>query len=625
VDVLEGLNPEQRRAAEAVRGPVCILAGAGSGKTTTITRRIAHQVATETFEPGQILAVTFTDKAATVMKTRLAALGVPGVSARTFHSAALAQLRYFAPDRVGKILPTKALMLRQIGNTLPAPFKFRPAGDLATEIEWAKSQRIAAADYRRELGSHEPPIPEDLMARVYLEYERRKAERGEIDFEDLLELTVRLHESDSQVRSTFRDRYRAFTVDEYQDVNLLQQTLLELWLGDRDDVCVVGDDYQSIYGFTGASPRWLLGVEARFPQAEVVRLESNYRSTPEVLELANRLVPLLEGAEKVLRPTRSSGPAPLAEPFATAEDEDEWVAAQVKRLAGEGIAYEEMAVLGRTNARLADFEESFHDAGIPFQGSSLLSRDAARRMLRQLERDSSAGIAERVRAMAVEAGMLYALPDKLGEREQTRQADLARLVRLAAELDDGELTGAGFVAELRQRFDPGGQSARGVHLMTYHRAKGLEFDAVFLPRLEEKELPTKLARTDAEIAEERRLFYVGITRARRHLALSWSRNASPFLAELGLDRRQAPASARPARREVVTAADPELYGALAEWRKQRAKSEEVPAYIVFHNAVLAAIADAKPRSIGELAEVAGVGPTKLERYGDEVLEVVAAA
>ena len=233
------------------------------------------------------------------------------------------------------------------------------------------------------------------MARVYLEYERRKAERGEIDFEDLLELTVRLHESDSQVRATFRDRYRAFTVDEYQDVNLLQQTLLELWLGDRDDVCVVGDDYQSIYGFTGASPRWLLGVEARFPQAEVVRLESNYRSTPEVLELANRLVPLLEGAEKVLRPTRSSGPAPLVERFATAEDEDEWVAAQVKRLAAEGIAYEEMAVLGRTNARLADFEESFHDAGHPVPGlvAALARRrpaDAAPARARLVGRDRRA-------------------------------------------------------------------------------------------------------------------------------------------------------------------------------------------------------------------------------------------
>ena len=203
------------------------------------------------------------------MKSRLAALGVAGRRRRGRSIRPRSRSSTTSrPTAVGRILPTKALLLRQIANTLPAPFKFRPAGDLATEIEWAKAQRIAAADYRRELGSHEPPIPADLMARVYREYERRKAERGEIDFEDLLELTVRLHESDAQVRATFRDRYRAFTVDEYQDVNLLQQTLLELWLGDRDDLCVVGDDYQSIYGFTGASPRWLLGVEARFPQAD---------------------------------------------------------------------------------------------------------------------------------------------------------------------------------------------------------------------------------------------------------------------------------------------------------------------------------------------------------------------
>jgi DNA helicase II / ATP-dependent DNA helicase PcrA len=623
VDVLDGLNPEQRRAAETVRGPVCILAGAGSGKTTTITRRIAQQVATGTFKPGEILAVTFTDKAATVMRSRLAALGVSGASARTFHSAALAQLHHFAPSSVGRILPTKALLLRQIANSLPAPFKFRPAGDLATEIERAKAQRIGPGEYRRSLGAHSPPIPADLMESVYREYERRKAARGEIDFEDLLELAIRLHESDPQVRSTFRDRYRAFTVDEYQDVNLLQQTLLELWLGDRDDLCVVGDDYQSIYGFTGASPGWLLGVEARYPRAEVVRLESNYRSTSEVLALANRLVPRLEGAEKVLRATSGSGPEPLLRGFADADAEDEWIAGEAKRLHATGVAFEEMAVLGRTNARLADYEEAFHDAGIPFQGSSLLERDAARRMLRMLERDGSTGVAARVRALAEEAGLLYSLPDKLGEREQTRQADLARLVRLAAELDDGAMRCDEFAAELRRRFDPGANGARGVHLLTYHRSKGLEFDAVFLPRLDEKELPTKLAK-DEDVPEERRLLYVGITRARHSLAITWSRKPSIFIGELGVDLRAAAPPAR-AKREAVTAADPELFDALAAWRKQRAKVEEVPAYIVFHNSVLAAIADAKPRSLSELATVAGVGPSKLERYGDEVLEVVAAA
>jgi DNA helicase-2/ATP-dependent DNA helicase PcrA len=622
VEVLEGLNPEQCRAAEAVCGPVCILAGAGSGKTTTITRRIAHQVETGAFASSQILAVTFTEKAAGVMKSRLAALGVPGIAARTFHSAALAQLHHFSPGVVGRILPTKALTLRQIANGLPPPFKFRPAADLATEIEWAKNERVGAGEYRARLGDHEPPIPEDLMARVYAEYERRKEGRGEIDFEDLLELAIRLHEGNAEVRSVFRDRYRAFTVDEYQDVNLLQQTLLDLWLGDRDDLCVVGDDYQSIYGFTGASPRWLLGVASRYPHAAVVRLEENYRSSPEVLELANLLVPRLGGAEKVLRATQASGPAPVVRPFAGPDEEDAWLAGEIKRLAADGTALEEIAVLARTNARLADFEEAFHDAGIPFQGSSLLEREAARRMLKLLERDDSTDLAERVRALAVEAGMLYSLPDKLGERELTRQADLSRLVRLAEELEEssngsGELTCAAFAAELRRRYDPGSREVRGVHLLTYHRAKGLEFDAVYLPRLDEKELPTRLTRTAAERDEERRLFYVGITRARRYLAVTWSRDPSPFIAELGVETRPARVERKP-----VEIADPELYDALAAWRKERAKAESVPAYVVFHNTTLAAIAGAKPRSIHELASVPGIGPTKIERYGDDVLAVV---
>ena len=624
MEALEGLNAEQKAAVEAVRGPVCILAGAGSGKTTTITRRIARQVETGAFRPGEILAVTFTDRAAAVMKTRLATLGVSGVAARTFHSAALAQLHHFSPVSVGRILPAKALLLRQIANALPPPYRFRPAGDLATEIERAKNQRIGPDSYRARLEGHEPPIPPDLMARVYREYESRKARRGEIDFEDVLELAIRLHEGDERVRATFRDRYRAFTVDEYQDVNLLQKTLLDLWLGGRDDLCVVGDDYQSIYAFTGASPQWLLGVETRYPHAAVIRLESNYRSTPEVLELANRLVPRLGGAEKVLRPTVGTGLPPAIRPFADVDAEDGWIAAEVRRLAREGTPLEEMALLARTNARLADFEEVFHDAGIPFQGSSLLERDAARRLLRLLERDGSTGVAARVRMLAEEAGLLYTVPDKLGEREQTRQADLARLVRLAADLDDGGLTCAGFAAELRRRYDPGGEGARGVNLLTYHRAKGLEFDAVFLPRLDDRELPSRLARTREERDEERRLFYVGITRARRFLSLTWSRAPSPFLDELGIDLRAGRAPAKVEKRPAAVAADPLLYEALAAWRKRRASSEAVPPYVVFHNSVLAAIADARPRSRAELARIAGVGPAKLDRYGDDVLALVAA-
>ncbi len=614
VDPLAGLNPEQRRAAEAVRGPVCILAGAGTGKTTTITRRIAQQVISRAFEPGQVLAVTFTDKAAGELKARLVALGVQRVQASTFHSAALRQLRFFAPGEVGRILPSKVLLLRQIANALPAPYKFRPAGDLATEVEWAKNRRVGPEAYRNEVSRREPPIPADLMLRVYREYERRKAAEGAIDFEDLLERAVLLFERDEGARATFQAQYRAFTVDEYQDVNLLQQSLLDLWLGDRDDLCVVGDDYQSIYAFTGASARHLLDVPGRFPQALVVRLEENYRSTPEVLGLANRLVPGLGGAEKVLSPTRESGPPPLVQPFPTPAAEGAAIVAELRRLE---LSPEDVAILCRTNARLTDFEELLHDAGVPFQGASLLDRDAARRITRRLERAVDAPAGEAVRGAALEAGWLPVLPEKLGERELVRQTDLARLVSLA-EGFAGDA--AGFVADLRRRFDSGGAAARGVHLLTFHRAKGLEFEAVFLPCLQEKELPARQAKTDAEVAEERRLLYVGLTRAKRSLWLSWSGKPSRFLRELGGPAVSAGAGPRAADAEWTAAAQ-----RLREWRLERARADGVPPYVVFHDSVLRAIADAGPASLGELSQISGVGPAKLDRYGVDVLGVLAAA
>src|SRR2546430_4247085 len=329
--IFAGLNPEQRRAVETVRGPVCILAGAGSGKTTTITRRIGNQVASGVFTAREILAVTFTDKAATEMRARLAALGVQGVTARTFHSAALAQLREHGGE-LGKIFPSKALALRQIGNTLPPPYKFRPAGDLATEVEWAKNRRLTPAIYLAGLGEHEPPIQSELMLRVFGRYEDQKAERGLVDFEDLLELTIRLFDREPAVLAEVRARYRAFTVDEYQDVNLLQQTLLERWLGSGDELCAVGDDYQSIYAFTGATPEYLLGLPARYPHAAVIRLEANYRSSPEVLGLANRIVPSLGGATKVLRATLGAGPTPDVLSFPTREAEVAFVVERVRKL-----------------------------------------------------------------------------------------------------------------------------------------------------------------------------------------------------------------------------------------------------------------------------------------------------
>jgi len=596
--VLAGLNPEQRRAAELVRGPVCILAGAGTGKTTTITRRIANQVATGAFAPGEVLAVTFTDKAAGGMRSRLAALGADGVQARTFHSAALAQLRHFDPDAVGKILPSKALTLRHIANSLPAPFKFRPAGDLATEIEWARNRRITPERYRDSLGDHVPPIPDDLMLRVYQRYEEAKRTQGLTDFEDLLELTIRLYEERADAAATFRERYRSFTVDEYQDVNLLQQTLLERWLGDRDELCAVGDDNQAIYGFTGASPAYLLALPERFPGAAVVRLEQNYRSTAQVLALANRLAP-------ALRTELPGGPEPVLRPLVTIEVEAAFV---VERIRAANCPLEEIAILCRTNARLADFEQALHEAGIPFQGASLLGRDAARFLLRRLREDEGS-VAEQVRMLAVQQGWLETPPEGLGEREQIRQDDLTRLVRLAESLAPESV--AAFRSELERRFGSSGAERRGVHLLTFHAAKGLEFDVVFLPRLEERELPAKQAKTDEQIAEERRLLYVGITRAKRELVITWVKKQSRFLGELGVGE---------ARSEP-----PPGFDALKAWRLARARQDDVPAYLVFHNSTLEEIAARRPATLGELGAVPGVGPAKLERYGEGVLAALAEA
>ena len=621
--VFDGLNREQRRAVEAVRGPVVILAGAGSGKTTTITRRIAWQVATGTFAAPELLAVTFTDKAAGEMRSRLARLGVDGIRARTFHASALQQLHYFGRGP-GGVLPSKALMLRHLANSLPRPYRFRPAADIATELEWAKNRRIPADRYE-ELAAERSaaPLPPDLMGRIYREYERRKAGRGLVDFEDLLELCIRMYDEDANALAEFRSRCRAITVDEFQDVNLLQSVLLERWLGPRDELCVVGDDYQAIYGFTGASPQHLLRMRDRFSEATVVTLEDNYRSTPQVLALANELTPRLGGAPKTLRAVRPDGPEPDVRPCASRDEETAFVLERIKALASEGVPYDEIALLFRLNARSEPWEEALADAELPYQvrGGPFLARPAARRLRQVLGGSSSTAVADEVRRAAVDEGWAQGEElERVGEAEATRQHDLGSLVALARQLDDGIRTVASFFAELDARFGEG-SDGQGVHLLTYHRAKGLEFDAVFLPALEERELPVRQAKTEDAVAEERRLLYVGITRAKRHLALTWSAEAKPsrFLAELGVEL------ARRAKPRAVNLEElPPSFTALREWRLKRAKQDGVPAYVVFHDTTLAEIAERSPRTRGELATVSGVGPTKLERYADDVLAALEA-
>ena len=641
-DPLEGLNSAQRQAAEAVRGPVAILAGAGTGKTTTITHRIANQVGSGAFEPRQVLAVTFTQKAAGELKRRLSELGVlTDVEARTFHASALRQLSSLWPRFTGRDLPevlnTKAQILNPIANGLPGAYRFLPRRELAGEIEWAKNRLVNPAGYLEaiEAEGRTPPLPPDLMQRTFKAYERTKGDHR-MDFEDMLLMLVRLLEDETDAARLVHERFHTFTIDEYQDVNPLQQALLDRWLGGRDELCVVGDDYQTIYTFTGASPESLLTFPDRYPNATVVRLEANYRSSPQVLTVANALARSLGGFHKTLHATRADGTNPTARALPDANSEVAFVVSEAARLRESGMPWEQIAVLYRINARSEAFEEAFAAAGVPYQvrDGSFLRRPGPRGAIVRLQRvgdtdDVEAAVVQVTDAIGYSAN---GLGDDAGEEEASRQADLGRLRALATEYAGAagpEASVAAFLLELEHRF-AAEREGRGVQLMTYHRAKGLEFDAVFLPRLLDGELPYRARRSEADPDEERRLLYVGITRAREHLFLSWPREPrstpSQFLLEIGVVKPEATRPVQEARRRrapvAAGAGRGPLFDRLKEWRRVRASTDGVPAYVIFHDTTLAEIAERKPHDWADLASVPGIGPAKLERYADEVLAIV---
>ncbi len=649
---------------------------------------------TGAFSPDSLLAVTFTRKAAEEMKARLVRLGVEGVRAMTFHAAALGQLSSFHPEAVGTVLKTKAEILVPLARSLPPPHKFTPVADLASEIESAKNQRITPARYESSLVEHVPPIPSDQMQRIYASYENQKSARNAMDFEDILDTTIRMFEADDVSRAGFRARIKAITVDEYQDVNLLQQSLLELWLGDSTELCAVGDDYQSIYSFTGASARYLLDMPARYPDAQVVKLEQSYRSTPQVLEVANRLAPQLKGAKKILVSDNAPGPQPVLKGFFDSDRETRFIIEEVKDLHERGVAYDEMAIFYRTNAKSEIYEEALGEASIPYQvrDGAFLERPAAKRLLPALKRLRSLSVGDETARLARAEGLREDTPERAGQQEVTRQKDLAQLIALAEEFEDGVRSTRDFVSFLEERFGPDA-TGRGVNLLTLHSAKGLEFDAVFIPALEEGELPYRRA-TDSSIPEERRLLYVGITRAKRHLYLTWSiKKPSRFVAEIKPPepntKRRAPndSGTRPAEETIVaipgmqielagghsgeiveiddegvsvrleggaevvvrfgervTASDKTaplstgldlptpggrdgsaLLDQLKKWRLERARADSVPAYVVLHDSTLEAIAENCPRNESDLIAIAGMGPTKCERYGAEILKLCAAS
>jgi DNA helicase-2/ATP-dependent DNA helicase PcrA len=652
--LLEGLNEAQREAVEITSGPLGIIAGAGSGKTRVISHRAAYAIETGVVPADRVLLVTFTDKAATEMVERMASLGHPRVMAKTFHAMALTQLRHFWPSRhegapQPKIVERKFGLLGPLAGRLPGGYKFTQVKDLAETIEWAKVRRIRPDRWVAE-GGEKAPIPADLFATIYADYERTKARAGLIDFEDMLVETVDLLETDEAARALVTSRKTWFSVDEYQDTNPIAERLIHLWLGESRDLGVVGDPDQTIYTFTGATPDYLLGFEAAHPGARVVALNENYRSTPQILELANHLMPA--GPRGPLRATRPAGPPPTIRRFTDDREERDALVADIRVLLAGGTEAGEIAILVRINAQLPELEQSLTRAGIPFtiRGQRFFDRREvkdARRLLATAKVDvTGMALAMAIRDLFAERLGLGsdAAGERGGDEAAERAASLETLVSIVGDMVDSQpqLTRADVVAELDRRDAAEASGATGgVNLLTYHRAKGLEWDAVFLPALEEGLLPIRQAKEDVEVDEERRLLYVGITRARRHLALSWAagrasapggkvakRQRSRFL--ISVER------GRTTERRVVNLAqegeadEPSaevrnrpLLEALQLWRRDKARAEAVPAYVVAHDATLLAIAEDRPRTLAALRRIRGMGPMKLESYGEELLSIVA--
>jgi DNA helicase-2/ATP-dependent DNA helicase PcrA len=567
--LLDALDDGQRVAAEALLGPVCILAGAGTGKTRAITHRIAYGVATGAYAPNRVMALTFTTRAAAELRSRLRHLGAGGVAARTFHSAALSQLNYFWPLGIGGRLPSvvdgKGRLLGQAAERMRIKVDTATLRDMAAEIEWRKVSSLSIDEYAAALSgvtspgagaSASRPVPGSLTIEQAVQlqqtYEDLKDERRQIDFEDVLLACAGMIESEPSVAMHVREQYRFFVVDEYQDVSPLQQNLLDLWLGNRRDVCVVGDASQTIYSFAGARSAYLLEFPKRYVQTQVVRLEQNYRSTPPIIDAANRLMRGRPGA-LMLRSRPADGQRSDAdEPSIVAHPHDMAEARAVAAAIGEELAAgrkaESIAVLYRVNVQAAALETALNDAGISYQirgAKRFVDLPEVRQAIMSL-RGASVSVAgeplfKSVSDVLRSLGWSQQPPDTRGAVRDRWEAlnAIMGLVDLAAP----GTTFRQFTDELLERqasqHEP---TMAAVTLATLHSAKGLEWDSVYIIGLSEGLVPISYAKSFEQIDEERRLLYVGVTRARRRLQLSWSgqgtgragrREPSRFLAELG--------------------------------------------------------------------------------------------
>ncbi|MEX2433257.1 MAG: ATP-dependent DNA helicase UvrD2 [Acidimicrobiia bacterium] len=654
--LLDGLDEGQRGAVTSEAAPLAILAGAGAGKTRVLTRRIAWRARTGGLDPEHVLAVTFTRKAAGVLQTRLRTLGVEGVTAGTIHAVALAQLRRRAGER-GRDTPV--VLARKARLLVPLVGGRGGAGggaarDLAGEIEWAKARLVTPDGFVEAAtrSGRDTPRPASEVADIYASYEREKRRKRLVDFDDLVWGCADALEQDTEFAATQQWRFRHLFVDEFQDITPAQARLLRGWLGDRHDLCVVGDPDQAIYAFAGADATQLTEFPRRFGGGHVVRLDCNYRSSPEIVAAAEALLADAGRPRPARRAVSPRGPAPTVTAYDDDAAEAAGVADALRTAHGPHVAWSSLAVLYRTNAQSAVFEEALTRAGIPFQvrgDARFLERPEVASALQRL-RESAKAVPSRSFAEHV----IDLEADTVDAPEQQRE-HVDALVRLAHEylaVEAGPGAVDGFVAYLAAALrgeapEPGGDT---VELLTFHRAKGLEFHTVFVTGLERGYVPIAHAETPAERAEERRLLYVALTRAEQCLHLSYAkertmglrtvrRARSPWLSPIeaassaggapapiangasGLARARAQL-ARAVTDDAELEPDGELFGALVEWRRNLAHASGVPAYVIFHDTTLKAVASVKPATRDALLAVPGIGPVKVERHAEAVLDLV---
>jgi DNA helicase-2/ATP-dependent DNA helicase PcrA len=561
-NVLTALDEQQRAAASCISGPVVILAGAGTGKTRTITHRLAHAISSGVVDPSHTLTVTFTTRAAGEVRSRLGELGVSGAGVRTFHSAALRQLRYFYPQVFAGSVPTlitsKSMHVAQAAARCHAPSDSDAIRDLASEIEWAKVNIMSPDSYRAHAQTSGRVIGHDLssdeVARVYETYLKVMDEAGCIDFEDVLLTTTALLQNYPELAATVHKQYRYFTVDEFQDVSPVQFELLRLWIGNRDDVCVVGDPAQTIYSFTGATSNYLTGFERHFPRTQKFELTHSYRSTPEILEVANKVLARDSRDSLRLLATKPSGDEVSISDYSDDEKEARSTVAHIQSLLNQGNNARDIAVLYRSNFQSEPIEEQLSSAGIAYsvRGSSrFFERPEVKTAILHLRASANVAnertLGEFVRDILSGAGWTPKAPEGGQAARETWQS----LVTLADLADDFEKSKkapilAEFIAYLDHRseyeIEPQGNV---VTLASIHSAKGLEWDNVFVLGLSEGLLPINYAQSPKQIDEERRLFFVALSRAKSRLFLSWAksrrnsvsgnRNQSMFLTELNRD------------------------------------------------------------------------------------------